>query len=257
MIDYLKRIGIVIVMALCISILFLTGIVVNAEENINQYIKEEWVIPIEGDITDHFGSRGGHHKGIDISTEKDAKVMTVENGTVSRSYYSSSYGNVVFINHGGQYETVYAHLSKRSVSEGEKVSKGQVIGIVGSTGNSTGIHLHFEIHNKEWTMDKQNAIDPLFVFEQNNHRDDDQVVQASKMEETERQFVVKVEKGDTLWAISRKYQVTVDELMEWNSLKSDLIYPKQELQINGEVVERTLEDRKKDSEDLRANKQKN
>ncbi|MED4360541.1 M23 family metallopeptidase, partial [Geobacillus stearothermophilus] len=66
-----------------------------------------------------------------------------------RSYYSSSYGNVIFVSHvinGQTYTTVYAHLEARLVGEGQHVRKGQVIGYMGNTGNSTGPHLHFELH---------------------------------------------------------------------------------------------------------------
>ena len=104
-------------------------------------------------ITSTFGGRaspGGigstNHKGIDIGgVGYDTSVHAAKSGKVIVSQYSSSYGNYVVISHGGGSTTLYAHMSKRLVSVGESVLRGDVIGITGSTGCSTGPHLHFEI----------------------------------------------------------------------------------------------------------------
>ena len=95
-------------------------------------------------------------------------------GTVSRSYYSSSYGEVVFIKHninGVQYETVYAHMrsESRTVSEGQTVKQGAIIGYMGSTGDSTGQHLHFELHKGSWNVSKSDAVNPLPYLGQENN----------------------------------------------------------------------------------------
>ena len=87
-----------------------------------------------------------NHKGIDIGrVYYNSEVLAAKAGTVITSAYSSSYGNYVVISHGTGNTTLYAHMSSRKVSVGEYVTQGQVIGITGSTGNSTGPHLHFEI----------------------------------------------------------------------------------------------------------------
>jgi len=87
-----------------------------------------------------------NHKGIDIGrVYYNSEVKAAKAGVVLTSAYSSSYGNYIVISHGTGNTTLYAHLSSRKVSAGQKVSQGQVIGITGSTGNSTGPHLHFEI----------------------------------------------------------------------------------------------------------------
>lgn len=163
MLDYMKRILIVIIMALCVSIIIIGGRVQAAEINIKD-ITSNWYFPAEGEISDVFESRGGIHKGIDIAGDYKSPVYVVEDGEVIKSYFSQSYGNVVFVHHLNGFETVYAHLDKRLVIEGQKVKKGEEIGLLGNTGNSTGNHLHFEIHNGEWTIDKENAIDPFLVF---------------------------------------------------------------------------------------------
>ncbi|GLO68312.1 MULTISPECIES: peptidoglycan DD-metalloendopeptidase family protein [Oceanobacillus] len=121
--------------------------------------------PTAGVVTSRYGNRnGGFHYGIDLGgTEGVSPIVAAANGTVSRAYYSDSYGHVVFIKHninGKAYETIYAHLYGYFVSEGQKVNKGEQIGLLGNTGRSTGPHLHFEIHSGSWTIGKENAINP-------------------------------------------------------------------------------------------------
>lgn len=130
--------------------------------------------PTTGPVSSPFGMRnlGGKtsfHYGIDFASGgvPDLPIFASADGEVTRSYFSDSYGNVVFIKHvinGQEYETVYAHLKIRHVSVGQKVKQGQVIGIMGNTGYSTGVHLHFEVHVGSWTSDKKNAIDPALVL---------------------------------------------------------------------------------------------
>lgn len=129
-------------------------------------------LPANGTFTSGFGNRdsfrpGDFHPGIDIANRAaGVPIWAAADGVVSSSYYSSSYGNVVFIVHsinGQTYTTVYAHMEARMVGAGTPVSKGQQIGIMGSTGDSTGKHLHFELHRGQWTQDKANAINPVGI----------------------------------------------------------------------------------------------
>jgi murein DD-endopeptidase MepM/ murein hydrolase activator NlpD len=90
------------------------------------------------------GYRGGH-RAIDIDGNSGDPVVAADGGTVTFAGWSGGYGYCVLINHGNGMTTRYAHCSKLSVSKGDKVSKGEVIGRVGSTGRSTGSHLHFEV----------------------------------------------------------------------------------------------------------------
>lgn len=85
------------------------------------------------------------HTGIDITAKKGTPVYATADGVVSREQPGGGYGQVIVINHGYSYQTLYAHLSKKAVKPGEKVVRGQVIGYVGSTGISTGPHLHYEV----------------------------------------------------------------------------------------------------------------
>lgn len=98
-----------------------------------------------GSITDYFGSRRGNHGGVDIGAPTGAPIYAAAAGTVVISQWGPSYGNYIKIDHGNGYATLYAHASARLVQPGQWVSKGQVIAKVGSTGNSTGPHLHFEV----------------------------------------------------------------------------------------------------------------
>lgn len=115
-------------------------------------IKFTWPCPASSRITSAFGSRtsptegaSSNHKGIDIGAATGTNIVASAAGTVVVSTYSYSAGNYVMINHGGGVYTVYMHASKLLVSVGDTVKQGQVIAKVGSTGYSTGPHLHFGI----------------------------------------------------------------------------------------------------------------
>ncbi|HOK08463.1 MAG TPA: peptidoglycan DD-metalloendopeptidase family protein [Candidatus Hydrogenedens sp.] len=94
---------------------------------------------------DPFTHRIKHHDGLDISAPYGTQVISAGKGVVTFAGRDGDYGNVVIIDHGEGIKTVYAHLSKISVDVGQKIEKGQVIGAVGSSGRSTGPHLHFEV----------------------------------------------------------------------------------------------------------------
>ena len=85
------------------------------------------------------------HTGMDFSANKGTKVFATGNGVVVQAGREAGYGNIVVINHGFGYQTVYAHLQKINVKPRQKVTRAQVIGTVGSTGKSTGSHLHYEV----------------------------------------------------------------------------------------------------------------
>ncbi len=116
-----------------------------------EMISSSWT-QSSGRITSGFGGRtsptegaSSNHQGIDIGASSGSDIIAAADGTVTISTYSYSAGNYVMINHGGGVSTVYMHCSKLLVSAGETVKKGQVIAKVGSTGYSTGPHLHFGV----------------------------------------------------------------------------------------------------------------
>ena len=101
--------------------------------------------PVRGPVTSGFGYRWGRlHAGIDIGAGTGTPIRAAKAGTVVFSGVMSGYGNVIIINHGGGFSTLYAHQSRLGARDGQQVSQGEVIGYVGSTGHSTGPHLHFE-----------------------------------------------------------------------------------------------------------------
>ena len=107
-----------------------------------------WPVPSLHMITTYFTWRwGSFHTGIDISggSAFGRTIVAADGGTVVSAGWSNGYGNCVKINHGGGIVTLYGHASKILVSQGQRVSKGQAIALVGSTGNSTGPHCHFEV----------------------------------------------------------------------------------------------------------------
>lgn len=111
----------------------------------------EYAWPTEGGyISSSQGQRWGRaHKGVDIArTDRSTSppIYAAESGTVKSAGTMNGYGNTVVIDHGNGMETLYGHMSSIKASSGQKVERGQQIGVMGQTGNSTGIHLHFEVH---------------------------------------------------------------------------------------------------------------
>lgn len=110
-------------------------------------------MPVEGvRLTSGFGMRNhpilrqrSQHNGIDLAAPTGTPVYATADGQVGKAQYWGSYGNYVQIEHGGEMQTRYAHLSSYTVASGDAVRKGDLIGYVGSTGRSTGPHLHYEV----------------------------------------------------------------------------------------------------------------
>jgi murein DD-endopeptidase MepM/ murein hydrolase activator NlpD len=99
------------------------------------------------------------HKGIDLVAKRGAKIMSSGEGVVIKAGRSGGYGKCVKVDHGYGYVSIYAHMSKIKVKEGQKVKHGDLLGLVGSTGRSTGPHLHYEV-----TIDGK-AVDPENFFD--------------------------------------------------------------------------------------------
>ena len=130
-------------------------------------ISFKWPCPSSSRITSNFGDResptegaSSNHKGIDISASTGADIIAAADGEVVISTYSYSAGNYIMLDHGGGVSTVYMHCSKLLVGVGEKVTKGQVIAKVGSTGYSTGSHLHFGIRSGGTYVNPRSYVSP-------------------------------------------------------------------------------------------------
>lgn len=99
------------------------------------------------------------HKGLDFTAPQGTPVYATGDGRVATSYYSHTFGNVVYLNHGFDFETRYAHLTKYIVEAGQQIKRGQIIGYVGNTGTSVSPHLHYEI------LFKNEQINPINFFQ--------------------------------------------------------------------------------------------
>lgn len=120
------------------------------------------VLPVNGNITSRYGERSSirrsTHTGLDIACSTGTPIKTVAEGTVIFASSCGSYGNLVKIDHGNGVETWYGHCSKICTTVGDKVNAGDLIALVGSTGNSTGPHLHLEIRIDGQTVNPQNYL---------------------------------------------------------------------------------------------------
>jgi murein DD-endopeptidase MepM/ murein hydrolase activator NlpD len=131
-----------------------------------------FIKPCDGRVTSPFGYRihpNNHirtmHFGVDYgNTPSNNTIVAAAGGKVTFSKFTNGYGNTVMIVHtigGKTFETVYAHLQSIGVTVGQAVKQGERIGVKGSTGNSKGIHLHFEVHLGRWNNKFTNAVNPL------------------------------------------------------------------------------------------------
>lgn len=108
-------------------------------------VAEGWLSSKYGKRNDPFTGKQDFHKGLDFAGKKGSEVVTVGDGVVSWAGKRSGYGNLIEINHGNGYTTRYGHNQRHLVKAGDKVKKGQQIALMGSTGRSTGPHVHFEV----------------------------------------------------------------------------------------------------------------
>ena len=131
--------------------------------------KTDWgmIMPAEGRLSSRFGKRVdpvskrrySDHKGIDIAAPEGTPVYASESGNVARAeFVRNGYGNLIVIKHADDVATYYGHLSKILVRSGNPVNKGDLIGKVGSTGRSTGPHLHFEVRRGERALDPEGFV---------------------------------------------------------------------------------------------------
>lgn len=141
-----------------------TTFATNNRGKISNFPKEwlgKFILPLEGMLSSPFGNRhGGFHKGVDISAPPGTRIKAAYSGTVSYAGFLRDYGNIIIIDHGKNIVSVYAHNEMNMVKKSDRVDLGMVIARVGSTGRSTGPHLHFEIR-----VDN-NPIDPAKIVKE-------------------------------------------------------------------------------------------
>jgi murein DD-endopeptidase MepM/ murein hydrolase activator NlpD len=123
-----------------------------------------WLTGRFGGRPDPFTGESAFHQGLDIATEKGQAVYATANGTVHSAAYTGEYGNLITVRHDFGLMTRYGHLSRFNVKPGQTVNRGDIIGYVGSTGRSTGAHLHYEI------LANNKLINPLQLLTQPTRR---------------------------------------------------------------------------------------
>lgn len=202
--------------------------------------------PITGKITSRYGPRGRRrHRGIDIALKTGDPVYATFSGKVRISCYNNSgYGNLVVIRHDNGLETWHGHLSERFVKPGDIVQAGQIIGLGGSTGRSTGPHLHYEMRYFGQTFDPERLVN----FETGNLRrdkfllkksyfdihsragiqdfddeelGDKEIAEQKKKEEAAKQVYHKIRSGDTLGGLAVRYGTTVTKICRLNGISSN------------------------------------
>ena len=205
---------------------------------------ESYHHPYIGRITSRYGPRRGRsHQGLDLGLKTGDPIYATFDGKVRISKAAGDYGNLVVIRHNNGLETYYAHLSQRDVEVGDWVVAGQQIGLGGSTGQSTGPHLHYEVRYKGQSFDPERIIDfsngdlrrdelllkrrhfSIYSKYEQDFGDEEEV---AKQEEAERKAAAAVQyhtvrSGDTLGAIARKYGTSVSRICQLNGIKSTSI----------------------------------
>lgn len=212
----------------------------------------DFCCPYQTKVYSKFGfRRGRRHQGCDLPLKKGDPVFAAFDGKVRISTSTRGYGNLVVIRHANGLETAYGHLSERKVEVGDWVSAGDVVGLGGSTGRSTGPHLHFETRyqgyafDPEWLCDFENGILRSGVFtlkkkylsassnytpESEEEEEEillaeaeDREAAAKKAAEEAAKKYHTVKSGDTLGALAVKYHTTVRQLCAWNGIKQTSI----------------------------------
>ncbi|NJL12424.1 MAG: peptidoglycan DD-metalloendopeptidase family protein [Microscillaceae bacterium] len=187
---------------------------------------ELWSAPLFATLqTSNFGYRWGRfHHGIDLNLNTGEPVLTAFDGIVRIAAFDRGYGNYVVVRHRNGLETLYAHLSARKVEVGQVLRSGQLVGLGGSTGWSTGPHLHFE------TRYEGNTFNPLLIYDFS--REDQLLTErftlipkhfehyGNKIRQT---IIHKVNPGETLSIISAKYNVSVSDIAKLNRISENSI----------------------------------
>jgi murein DD-endopeptidase MepM/ murein hydrolase activator NlpD len=177
--------------------------------------------PCPGIITSPFGWRdGAKHGGIDLDLNKGDKVFVAFDGIVRMAIKHSGYGNVVVVRHYNGLESVYAHLSKIKVKVGQQIYAGDVVGLGGSTGRSTGSHVHFELRFKGLAINPAN----LICFKEQKISCGNIITIRNNKWGTfaypkDSKFYT-IQKGDTLFTIAKKYGLTTAHLRQLNGISS-------------------------------------
>ena len=179
-----------------------------------------YVHPFNGPLTSGFGWRdSAQHNGIDIDLNRGDKVVAAFDGMVRVAKRYGGFGNMVIVRHYNGLETVYAHLSKIKVKSGQLIAAGTLVGLGGSTGHSTGSHLHFEVRFKGVPVNPKY----LIRFKEQKLLCDELIIKKTKWGLAAYPPDLKcytIEKGDTVFEIAKHFATTTASIKQMNGFPS-------------------------------------
>lgn len=187
--------------------------------NLDPTVSGAFTLPFNGPVTSKFGWRdSAMHRGIDIDLQRGQQVVCAFDGMVRFAGRSGGFGNVVIVRHYNGLETVYAHLWKIKVKPGDIVLSGGLIGLGGSTGHSTGTHLHFEMRFRGVAINPAYFLGPAF---------NSLCAHEFVLKRTRNGYAAfpaeaafhQVLKGDNLTALSQQYGISVKQIRTWNAME--------------------------------------
>jgi len=184
-----------------------------------------------GYIISRFGPRSGRmHYGTDIRMKKGDTIVATNDGEIARANWGYGFGNLIIVKHKNGIQTYYAHLSKFLVKKGKRVTRGEPIGLAGSTGRARGNHLHFEMR------ENGTPFDPELVFDFKNEKIREDAYEMESLSALHKKLkpkgystnlavpeYYKVRPGDSLWAISRRYKTPIKEICRLNNISENTI----------------------------------
>ena len=199
----------------------------------------DYAIPVKGAVYSRYGYRHNRpHRGVDIPLHTGDSIHSAFDGIVriaEGGNRTGGYGNLVIVRHPNGLETYYGHLSKILVKEEELVRAGEVIGLGGSTGRSTGPHLHFETRYMGKAFDPERMIDfdkeelrseelhlKKSFFDPNSHYGSKSTTVAKTTTTTSKKYQT-IKQGDTLGKLAKKYHTTIDKLCKLNKISRNTI----------------------------------
>jgi LysM repeat protein len=207
-----------------------TSVLLTLTDNKNNC---NFISPIQDPVvTSNFGWRNGkNHNGIDLDLQVWDPVAAAFDGMVRISLYHPGYGRVVIIRHYNGLETLYAHLHRLKVKAGDIVEAGQIIGLGGSSGHSSGSHLHFEVRYKGKPLNPKH----LISFKKNELVSDSILLTKQKWNYAVLPLGIEfhtIKRGDFMFKIANRYGLTINELCEINGIKRNkTLYPGKKLRI--------------------------
>jgi murein DD-endopeptidase MepM/ murein hydrolase activator NlpD len=217
-------------------------------ELVNEENKQYYACPIEKKVTSRFGPRRRRwHYGVDLGLRTGDPIKVMFDGKVRIAKRSGAYGNLVVIRHDNGLETYYAHLSKINVKLNQEVKAGEILGLGGSTGRSTGPHLHLEIRYLGAAINPEKVIDfKTFSLISDTLMLTKDCFKTIKTPSSQRNSLAKnssdsksskggkyykVRRGDTLGAIAKRHGTTVKKLAQLNNIKGTRITAGQTIKV--------------------------